>query len=71
MIQKILEPAKPFEFWMNDEAFYRLAAKTPRSNCLMDVSKLLGAGVKIGQVVAALEQLLRHWKPEQASTSKS
>ena len=64
MIQKILKPKRKFEFWRNDEEFYRIAAKTPRSNCVLDVSKLLGTGVKIRPVVEALEDSLRNWKPE-------
>ena len=50
MIQKILKPKRKFEFWPNDEEFYRVAAKTPRSNCVLDVSKLLATGVKIRPV---------------------
>lgn len=64
MIERILKPARPFEFWENDEEFYRVAAKTPRSNCVMDTSKLLSAGVKIRPVEEALEQSLRNWRPE-------
>lgn len=64
MIEKILKPGKKFEFWANDEEFYKVAAKTPRSNCVMDVSKLLAAGVKIRPVGEALEHSLRNWKPE-------
>ena len=64
MIEKILKPGKHFEFWANDEEFYKVAAKTPRSNCVMDVSKLLAAGVKIRPVVEALEHSLRNWVPE-------
>jgi len=64
MIEKILKPGKRFEFWANDEEFYKVAAKTPRSNCVMDVSKLLATGVKIRPVGEALEHSLRNWKPE-------
>lgn len=64
MIEKVLKPGKKFEFWANDEEFYKIAAKTPRSNCVMDVSKLLAAGVKIRPVGEALEHSLRNWKPE-------
>jgi dTDP-4-dehydrorhamnose reductase len=63
-IEKFLKPAKKFEFWASDEEFYQLAAKTPRSNCVMDVSKLLSTGVKIRPVAAALEESLKNWKPE-------
>lgn len=64
LIEKILRPARRFEFWENDEEFYQVAAKTPRSNCVMDVSKLLAAGVKVRSVEEALDDSLRNWKPE-------
>jgi len=64
LIEKHLRPARKFEFWRNDEEFYKLAAKTPRSNCVMDVSKLLAAGVKIRGVEEALEDSLKNWKLE-------
>lgn len=64
MIERILQPHRPFEYWKNDEEFYHLAAKTPRSNCVLDVSKLLATGVKIRPVEEAIEHSLRNWKPE-------
>src|ERR1041385_4926392 len=64
MIEKILRPNRRFEFWKDDSEFYRVAAKTPRSNCVLDVSKLLEAGVKIRPVEEALEASLRDWKKE-------
>jgi dTDP-4-dehydrorhamnose reductase len=64
MIEQILKPGRKFEFWANDEEFYKVAAKTPRSNCVMDVSKLLSAGVKIRPVREALEDSLKNWKKE-------
>ncbi|MGN6642224.1 MAG: dTDP-4-dehydrorhamnose reductase, partial [Verrucomicrobiota bacterium] len=67
LVEKYLKPAKNFEFWANDQEFYKVAAKTPRSNCVMDVSKLLGAGVKVRPVEEALEDSLRNWKLENLS----
>ena len=64
LIEKHLKPARKFEFWANDDEFYKVAAKTPRSNCVMDVSKMLAAGVKIRGVEEALDHSLRNWKPE-------
>ena len=64
LIEKILKPDRRFQFWESDEEFYRVAAKTPRSNCVMDISKLLAAGVKIRPVEEALEHSLKNWKPE-------
>jgi UDP-glucose 4,6-dehydratase len=63
-IEKILQPKRKFEYWTSDAEFYHTAAKTPRSNCVMDASKLLAAGVKIRGVEAALADSLRNWKPE-------
>jgi len=64
LVEKFLRPAKRFEFWLNDAEFYQRAAKTPRSNCVLDVSKLLATGVKIRPVIEAVEDSLRNWKPE-------
>ena len=64
LIEKYLKPNRKFEFWQNDEEFYKIAAKTPRSNCVMDVSKLLSTGVKIRPVEEAMDDSLRNWKPE-------
>jgi dTDP-4-dehydrorhamnose reductase len=64
LIEKQLKPARKFEFWASDEEFYKVAAKTPRSNCVMDTTKLLMAGVKIRGVEEALEDSLKNWKPE-------
>jgi dTDP-4-dehydrorhamnose reductase len=63
-IEKILKPKKKFEFWKDDAEFYQQAAKTPRSNCVMDISKLLSAGVKMREVNEALEDSLKNWKAE-------
>jgi dTDP-4-dehydrorhamnose reductase len=61
-IRDILKPARSFTFWTDDAEFYKFA-KAPRSNCVMDVSKLLATGVKIRPVEEALVQSLRSWRP--------
>jgi dTDP-4-dehydrorhamnose reductase len=63
-IEKLLNPPHSFEFWESDEEFYRLAAKTPRSNCVMDCGKLLAAGVKMRPVQEAVASSLKNWQPE-------
>jgi dTDP-4-dehydrorhamnose reductase len=62
MIKKILKPKRSFSFWSDDAEFYRLAAQTPRSNCVLDVSKLLAAGVALRPVEEALADALKQWK---------
>ena len=64
LLEKILKPNRRFEFWKDDAEFYQIAAKTPRSNCVLDVSKLLAAGVKLRPVTEALEATLLNWTPE-------
>jgi len=64
LIESRLQPRRKFEFWANDAEFYATAGRTPRSNCVMDVSKLLAAGVKVRPVKEALEDSLKNWKTE-------
>jgi dTDP-4-dehydrorhamnose reductase len=61
LIKQILKPNRTFEFWASDAEFYNKAAATPRSNCILDASKLLGAGVKMRPVREALIDSLEHW----------
>jgi dTDP-4-dehydrorhamnose reductase len=67
MIQRILKPGRDFEFWTDDAEFYRTGAKTPRSNCILDNSKLLAAGVMMRPVEEALEQSLLKWRTGDAA----
>jgi dTDP-4-dehydrorhamnose reductase len=64
LIRKHLRPDREFVFWRDDHEFYQTAAKTPRSNCVLDVSKLLATGVPLRPVEEALEDSLIHWQPE-------
>jgi UDP-glucose 4,6-dehydratase len=62
MIQHILKPDREFDFWKDDVEFYRQAAKSPRSNCILDITKLLATGVTMRPVEEALEDSLRNWQ---------
>ena len=63
MIRRFLDPDRDFEYWENDEEFYRCQARAPRSNCILDPSKLLALGVKMRPVEEALEEALDRWQP--------
>jgi UDP-glucose 4,6-dehydratase len=63
LIERHLQPARPFAFFASDEEFYQQAAKAPRSNCLLDVSKLLATGVSLRPVEEALADALKNWRP--------
>jgi dTDP-4-dehydrorhamnose reductase len=54
---------KDFDFFDSEEEFMRIAAKTPRSNCIMNSTKLAAAGIKMTEVHEALDRDLRNWQP--------
>lgn len=60
--QSGVSPKKDFGFFENEEEFMRMAAKTPRSNCVLDSSKLARAGIAMTEVHAAIARDLRHWQ---------
>jgi dTDP-4-dehydrorhamnose reductase len=62
MMQSTIAQGRSFEFWESDDEFYRLGAKTPRSNCVLEVGKLLAAGVKLRPVKDAVADALRQWR---------
>ena len=63
-IEKYIAPDKKFEFWKSEEEFYANAAKTPRSNCVLDTRKLLKTQVKMRSAEDAILSSLINWKPE-------
>ena len=52
---------KQFTFFKDESDFMRTAAKTPRSNCVMDSRKLAATGIKLTEVHEAVERDLRAW----------
>jgi len=53
---------KDFTFFSDEAEFMRTAAKTPRSNCVMDSTKLAAAGITLTEVHEAIAQALRRWR---------
>ncbi len=53
---------KEFSFFKDEDEFMQLAAKTPRSNCVMDSSKLTRAGITMTEVHEAVARDLRTWR---------
>ncbi len=52
---------KAFEFFSSESEFMQKAAKTPRSNCVMDSRKAIAAGLTLKPIEVALEQSLMTW----------
>ena len=53
---------KDFVFFKNEDEFMHVAAKTPRSNCVMDSGKLASVGITLRPVREAVADALRNWK---------
>ena len=67
VVEKIRHKLKPKwspDFWQSDDEFYRFGALTPRSNCILDSSKLLNVSVKMRSVDEALEETLSKWRTQ-------
>jgi dTDP-4-dehydrorhamnose reductase len=52
---------KDYVFFKNEDEFMHVAAKTPRSNCVMDSSKLAAVGITLTPVREAVTTALRTW----------
>ena len=55
---------REFKFFDSEEQFMDRAAKTPRSNCVLNSSKALAAGLKFTPIVDSIQQTLASWVPE-------
>jgi len=53
---------KDYVFFKDETEFMHLAAKTPRSNCVMDSAKLASVGIQMTEVHEALDRDLSRWK---------
>jgi len=62
MIEKSGVHPKSYEFFASEAEFMKIAAKTPRSNCVMSSAKLAQAGIQMTEVHASIEQALRTWR---------
>lgn len=54
----------PFEFFADEKDFMQKAAITPRSNCVMNMDKLIKAGIQMRSVEEALRDSLQNWVRE-------
>jgi dTDP-4-dehydrorhamnose reductase len=52
---------REFKFFDNEAQFMAQAAKTPRSNCVLDSSKALAAGLRLSPVKEAIARCLQTW----------
>jgi dTDP-4-dehydrorhamnose reductase len=50
-----------FRFFESEEQFMQIAAKTPRSNCVLDTTKAESAGIRMRPIDEALEIAMQGW----------
>ena len=55
---------KDFQFFDDEDEFMAKAARTPRSNCVLDTAKLRSAGIGMTEVHEAITKNLRGWVRE-------
>jgi len=62
LIRKHGLSTKEFQFFDSEDQFLQQAARTPRSNCVLDSNKAIAAGLKLSPIEEALERAMREWK---------
>jgi dTDP-4-dehydrorhamnose reductase len=63
LLQEYLVPLRRFEFFRDESEFMQLAAKTPRSNCVLDNGKILATGIPMPDVEETIVKTLKAWEP--------
>jgi dTDP-4-dehydrorhamnose reductase len=53
---------KDFNYFTSEEHFLKNAAKTPRSNCVMDSTKLASKGIQMKPVEQSIKEALANWQ---------
>ena len=61
LLTQHLVPNRRFDFFSDESEFMRLAAKTPRSNCVLDNSKLRATGIPMSDVEDVIVRALKGW----------
>lgn len=59
LIQKHGLSNKSFQFFDSEDQFLQIAAKTPRSNCVLDSGKAVAAGLPLSPIEEALEKAMK------------
>lgn len=61
-VAKLLEKHKEFKFFKDEDEFMRLAAKTPRSSCVLDTTKAKSFDIPLLTVEEALESAIKRYQ---------
>jgi dTDP-4-dehydrorhamnose reductase len=55
---------KDWQFFSDEDEFMREAAIAPRSNCVLDTSKMEALGIRLTPVIESVRHALEHWDAE-------
>ncbi|EKJ99829.1 NAD-dependent epimerase/dehydratase [Rhodopirellula baltica SH28] len=69
LITSVLPSSKQYQFFASEEDFMSKTAIAPRSNCVLDSSKILKAGIKLTPARDAIARALNSWVPEKKGKS--
>ncbi|MFO0975456.1 MAG: sugar nucleotide-binding protein [Planctomycetaceae bacterium] len=62
LIRKYGLSDRNFQFFDSESQFMTMAARAPRSNCVLDSTKAVNAGLPISPIEVALDNALKNWK---------
>ncbi len=62
LLTQYLVPNRRFDFFSDEAEFMKVAAKTPRSNCVLDNSKLRATGIPMSDVEDVIVKALKGWE---------
>jgi len=61
IISRILKPNRHFDFWNNEDEFYRSGEMATQAQCILDSAKLQAAGIELRPAEESLEEALGNW----------
>jgi dTDP-4-dehydrorhamnose reductase len=61
LLKPIIAAGREFRFFESESEFMSIAAKTPRSNCVLDNAKAVSAGLKLPNVHEAVLRAVKAW----------
>ena len=61
IIRRVLKSDSDYKYFESDEEFYMQAAHAPRSNCLLDTSKIAKLDLKMRPIEDAIHDSVRNW----------
>jgi len=61
-MKQYINVSREYRFFESEKEFYQMAARTPRSNCVLDNSKLRTAGIDIATIDESLQDAMKNWR---------